>query len=135
MALLGKDDILRAKDTVTEDVDVPEWGGTVRVKALSGLERDRWEQSLLVETKQGSKTVLKPDMANARAKLCALCIVDEKGNRVFSPDDVQLLGNKSGAALDRVYDVAQRLSGLSPEDVEDLAGNSEATTSGGSATA
>jgi len=43
LTLLTKDAILAAEDAVFEDVHVSEWGGTVRVKALSGLERDRFE--------------------------------------------------------------------------------------------
>jgi hypothetical protein len=36
---------------------------------------------------------------------------------------VALLGEKSAAALQRVFEVGQRLSGLSDGDVEELAGN------------
>lgn len=133
MALLTKDQILRAKDTVTEDVDVPEWGGTVRVKGMTGRERDQWEQSLLTPGKNGKAPT--PDMDNNRAKLVAATVVDEQGNRIFTAEDVGLLGNKSGAALERVVNVAMRLSGISPQDMDDLSGNSSATTSGGSPSA
>jgi hypothetical protein len=54
-----------------------------------------------------------------------LTIVDEEGNRLFSDADVKLLGQKSAAALDKLFEVAQKLSGLKDEDVEELAKNSE----------
>lgn len=133
MALLGKEDILRAKDTVTEDVPVPEWGGVVRVKGMTGRERDRWESSIVTVDKSGKAAT--PNMDNNRAKLVAATVVDEAGNLIFTAEDVGLLGNKSGAALERVVNVAMRLSGISSGDLEELAGNSGATTSGGSRSA
>ncbi|MFE3382837.1 hypothetical protein [Streptomyces anulatus] len=40
---LSAEQILDADDLAIEDVPVPEWGGTVRVKGMSGTERDRFE--------------------------------------------------------------------------------------------
>ncbi len=117
--LLSRDAILQAQDLPFEDVEVPEWGGAVRVRGLTGAERDAFEQSI-VETR-GKNTRM--NLKNIRAKLVALCVVDEQGNRVFSDDDAEALGRKSAAALDRVFEAAQRLSGLRKEDVEELAGN------------
>ena len=128
MTLLGRDAILCASDATTEDVPVPEWGGTVRVRGLSGRERDEFEASMLV--KRGNKRDV--SLINARAKLVSLAVVDEDGTRVFSDGDVAELGNKSAAALTRVYEVASRLSGLSDEDVDELEGNSGAAPSGAS---
>lgn len=131
MKRLGKDDILKAADLRYEDVEVQEWGGTVRVKGLNGLERDQYETSL-VEYK-GRDT--KVNMVNARARLVAYSCVDDEGNRLFSETDVAALGNKSGAALDRVYTVARRLAGLSKEDMEELTKNSETVQPDASPTA
>lgn len=126
--LLGRDAILAASDAVTEDVDVPEWGGTVRVLGLTGKERDEFEESMLV--KRGKRRDV--SLVNARAKLVSLAVVDEDGKRIFSDVDVAELGNKSAAALTRVYEVAARLSGLSDEDVDELEGNFGAAPSGAS---
>jgi hypothetical protein len=119
MAFLSRDEILQAQDLPTEDVPVPEWGGVCRVRGLTGAERDAFEQSI-VETR-GKNTRM--NLRNIRAKLVALTVVDEDGNRIFSDEDAEALGKKSAAALDRIFAVAQRLSGLRPEDVEELAGN------------
>jgi hypothetical protein len=119
--LLTKDQIFAVADASFEYVEVPEWGGTVRVKALTGAERDSYEESLLTGT--GKQT--KVSMANARAKLAARCIVDEQGNRVFNDKEAIRLGQKSAAALDRVYEVGTRLAKISKEDIEDEKGNSE----------
>ncbi|MBC7193862.1 hypothetical protein [Marinobacter sp.] len=117
--LLTKDDILQAQDLPTERVSVPEWGGEVIVRGLTGAERDKFEASIVV--RKGDKTDFNPE--NMRAKLVALCVVDEQGNRLFADEDVKLLGKKSAAALDRIFQIAQRLSGLNPSAVEEMAKN------------
>lgn len=124
---LTRDAILGARDLPTEDVEVPEWGGTVRVRGLTGTERDAFEQS--IARRKGKNVEL--NLRNVRAKLVALSVVDEQGNRIFSEADVDALGQKSAAALDRIFRVAQRLSGLTDEDVEELTGNSLSIPSAG----
>jgi len=114
-AYLGRDAILKAAELRTEDVPVPEWGGSVLVRELRGRERDEWEASLAVQ--RGKQMV--PDVANMRAKLAARTIVDSDGEPVFTQQDVAALGELSAAALDRVFEVASRLSGLNPDAVEE----------------
>lgn len=128
---LSRDQILGAQDQDFEEVPVPEWGGSVRVRGLSGVERDKYEDSL--RTMHKGNVV--PKLANARARLVAWSAVDDEGKRIFHGDnDVLLLGAKSASALDRVFAVASRLSGISKEDVEELTegfddGPSEPSTS------
>lgn len=125
---LSRDDILSASDLPTEDVEVPEWSGVVRVRGLSGKQRDSFEASTLV---QRGRTMV-PDTANIRAKLCAWTIIGEDGEPLFTQQDVDALGEHSGAALDRVFAVASRLSGMSDEDVAELEKVSGRGRSGGS---
>lgn len=117
--ILTRDDILRADDIQAEIVDVPEWGGQVRVKGLSGTERDRFEQDSIDQRGKANKL----NLANIRARLLVLCLVDEQGNRLFQRSDIDLLGQKSAVALNRVFEAARRLSGLNQEDVDELAEN------------
>ncbi len=116
--LLSRENILDADDRKSEDVPVPEWGGTVRVRALSGTERDAYEAGIVTLRGDGSKQV---NMKNLRGRLVALSVVDGEGNRLFTDEDAIALGDKSAAALERVFDVARKLSGLSEDDVEELA--------------
>jgi len=60
-----------------------------------------------------------------RAKLCARTICDEKGKLLFKESDIEALGEKSGGALSTIFDIAQRLSGITKDDVEKLAKNSK----------
>jgi len=119
--ILTRDAILQAEDLPRELVEVPEWGGCVYVRTLTGTERDAFEASVVEQ--RGKST--KMNLRNIRAKLVALTVVDEEGNRIFSDADVGQLGKKSAVVLDRLFEVAQRLSGLKDEDVEELAKNSE----------
>jgi hypothetical protein len=117
--MLSRDDILKADDLATEEVPVPEWGGSVLVRGMTGRERDQFEASLAQQ--RGSQVV--PNYTNARAKVVICCVVDEDGKRVFDDADIDVLGGKSGAALDRIFAAATRLSGLGERDVEDLTAN------------
>lgn len=118
MGLLTRDAILAANDRRKEEVEVPEWGGSVLVATMDGTTRDAWEQSLAPAP--GSRKV---DISNIRARLVALCCVDEHGQRVFTDADAVELGRKSSTALTRVAEVAQRLNGLTNEALEEAKGN------------
>ena len=120
MAMLTREQILQAVDLARETVGVPEWGGEVLVQSLTGWERDAYEATLMQLRGNNPQW----NLVNARAKLVARSCVDEAGARLFTDDDVKALAKKSAAALQCVYDVAMRLSGLSSQDMEDLTKNS-----------
>ena len=132
MGYLSKAQILNADDVEIRDVAVPEWGGDVRVKALTGRERDALEKTML-DGKPGKAPQV--NLSNFRAKLCAASMVDENGARLFSERDVEQLGAKSSKALARVFDVASKLSGFTDTDIEELTKNSESGQSDDSGTA
>jgi len=116
--MLSREAILQADDLPREAVAVPEWGGELYVRTLTGTERDRLEASL-----QGKKD--RVDLENVRARFAVLTICDEQGTRLFTHADISKLGKKSAAALDRVFAVAQRLNGFSDSDAREVsaAGN------------
>lgn len=122
--ILSRDDILGADDRQIRTVAVPEWGGEVLVRGLTGAERDRYEESLWVGRGKNRKL----NWTNARAKLVAASVVGEDGKPLFTQRDVEALGAKSSAALDRIYSVAQELSGVTDGDMDEMldemAGNS-----------
>lgn len=116
MAILKRDDILKADDLQKELVSVPEWGGDVYVRCMTGAERDKFESGI-IEMRGKEQTL---NMSNIRAKLASMSICDENGKRLFKEEDVQALSQKSGAALDRVFAVAQRLSAITENDIKEL---------------
>lgn len=104
--LLTRADILAAKDDSVELVEVPEWGGTVRLRGMTGSERDGWEADLVAAERKG----LVP--RDLRVRRVAMCLVDEDGRRLFGDKDLAELGRKSGTVIDRLDDVVLRLSGM-----------------------
>ncbi len=114
--ILTKEMILAADDLPKELVQVPEWGGAVWVKAMSGAERDGYEAMILDQRGKDTKVNLR----NARAKLAMATVVDAEGKRLFGMADIEALSKKSAAALQRIFDVATRLSGISDEDLKEL---------------
>lgn len=108
--------ILAVQDVQTEELYVPEWGGKLRVRGLTGKQRDDFETSITVGKGKNQEINTK----NARAKLVVLCVVDETGAQLFSSSDVIALGQKSASALQRVFDLCRKLSGLTDDDMEEL---------------
>jgi hypothetical protein len=106
---LTKDQILESSDLTSVEVQVPEWGGSVLVRTMTGADRDAFETSMVTINPDGTRT---PEMKNLRAKLVALTLVDEANNRLFDVSDIPRLAAKSSAALERVFDVSQRINGL-----------------------
>lgn len=112
--ILGKDDILTAVDLKVEEIEVPEWGGTVRVSQITAADRLALQMMILDEKTQKPKSPLEITRLMTIG-LLTLAIVDEQGNRLFTPDDVEALGKKSSAAVDRVFEAADKLNGISAE--------------------
>ncbi len=132
MAVLSREQILKADDLKRELVAVPDWGGEVYVRALCGTERDAFEASLVVMKGTGKNRKAERDTKDFTAKLCALTICDEAGKRLFGPADVVALGRKSSANLALVVEVAMRLNGLTDEGVEEAEKNSDCALNGAS---
>lgn len=120
MTRLTKAAILDAEDLKTEEVDVPEWGGTVLVREFTAADRDAFFVATIRVKPDGTR---EPVLDGMNAKLVAACLIDENGDRMFSIDDVAALAGKSAAALERVAAVCSRLNRLATSDVEDAAKN------------
>ncbi|HKD37475.1 MAG TPA: hypothetical protein VKB78_11765 [Pirellulales bacterium] len=116
---LSKADILAADDLPREVVRVPEWGGDVLVRTMTGAERDRFERDFLNDR-----------ATNIRARTAAATVCDDTGARLFTDAEAAELGEKSAAALDRIFDAAMRLNRITKRDVDDLEKNLETTPSG-----
>ncbi len=124
MKILTKAAILAVDDLLFEDVPVPAWGGTVRIRVMTGTERDEFRAAIA-----GENGV--PVGQFSAALLAATC-VDENGVRLFSMEDVESLRAKSAASVDVPAAVAMRLNGLGPKAVKDAEKNSVSDQSGDS---
>lgn len=122
------DRILAANDIGYEDVVVPEWNEKVRVRGLSGTDRDAYEAQAVALRNGGQDVELR--LADFRARLVVKCLYDpETDERVFPDNEVSALGAKSAVVLERLFTVAQRLSGLDAEALGRAEGNSESDQS------
>lgn len=126
---LTKEAILACDDLPVEDVKVPEWSTTVRVRGLNCAQRDEYV-SLLSKARQGEVW----NIRGLKPKLVQLCTLNGDGSLLFAPEDTDAIGKKSAGAIDRIWDVAMRLSGLTAEDeaIKSAEGNSGAGVSAGS---
>jgi hypothetical protein len=115
--MLTRDSILNADDLKRELVNVPEWNGTVYVRVLTGAQRDCIDQ-MLYANRTG-----KDPIKNIRATYLAASLCDDTGALLFKPEDIAALGEKSAAALDRLFAVVQRLNKIGPKDLEEAKGN------------
>lgn len=105
--------ILNAKDIQSETVTIDEWGVEVEVRGMNGSARARLLQNVM--DKQGNINLEKmyPEL------LITTVFDPHSGEQVFQITDQELINAKSGSALDKVAQVAMRLSGLQPGAVQD----------------
>lgn len=123
---LSAGDIFATDDIEIVAVPVPEWGGVVYVKAMSGLDRERYFDSIKRIEGYGKKerTVIIHPLSTA--KLVAATACNENGQLLFTHLDVEKLAKKSSKALQRLVDASAKLNGLDDED--DPKNGSAATT-------
>lgn len=109
MAVLSKGAILAADDVKLKTVEVPEWGGSVCIRVISGADRDKFEQSYSDK-----------DMGMFRVRFLAASICDENGARLFSDDEIEELGRKSSVVINRLFGIAFSHNAFTAEAVEEL---------------
>ena len=108
-------------------MDVPEWGGKVRVQALTTGERGKYETGFYHAN--GKPNFEKG--ARMRSVLVSQTVVDDKGFLLFTEDDVAALEAQEASAVSRIFEVAQRLAGITKADMDELEAiskNSDTTT-------
>lgn len=100
--LLTKESIVAVNDARYSVINVPEWGGDVRVRSLYGSEK--------------SELRLKGEAAPSwDAYVCAFGIVDEKGMNLFSPAETAILAKKHPGVLEKLAAEILTLSQLTQE--------------------
>ena len=113
---LTRDEILAIEDLPVEAVEVPEWNGIVYMRTLSGKQRDDFTQ--LATDRRAAKHF---DIRGLKVRLVAMCLCDKNGKLLFAGNgDDAKLNAKAGAAIDRLFKAAQRLSGLSNDELDEM---------------
>jgi hypothetical protein len=107
--------IIASDDLPREPVEVPWVDEKLYIRGMSANDKDHW---LVLHS---------PDLESfqwkeqATASLVAKCLVTEDGERIFSDDDIEALGEKNGDTLTELRGVAMRLSGMNSQEAEVVA--------------
>lgn len=108
---LNKQQILAAKTWPTFDFEVPMWGGSIRIRALSAGER-------LALAKEAGGDKLDGEAAfRFFAKVICMSVIDDEGRLVFDTEaDYQLLLARDWDTLQLVAQNVMRFNGMSGDD-------------------
>lgn len=123
LPVLGREAILAAQDLDLGFVEVPEWGGGVYIRTMTGAERDSLEARITA----GEKLT--------RARMAVMVCCDAAGELLFTRADEADLDGKSASAMDRILEAALSHNRLRGQDIEEAVKNSEAAQSGGNGSA
>jgi hypothetical protein len=118
--LLSHEQILAAlerPEVNTEVVHVPELGGPVRVREMSGHLRNRLEATYAAIQSGGDGKTLDA----VTVQLIAMCVVDEKDRPLLTANEAKRLMAARPRAAFRLRDAILKLSATDEDDVEALA--------------
>lgn len=111
---LNKHQIFASNDLKESFVDVPEWGGKVKIRALSVQEQLDYDEYLATKPKE-------IDMA---LRLIVTACVDTENKKLFSEDDVSNLKQKNSSNLFKLVEAILSLNKQNTAQVDELAKNS-----------
>jgi hypothetical protein len=111
---LNKHQIFASNDLKESFVEVPEWGGKVKIRALSSQEL--FDYNALIHSD--------PSGLDLAMYLITTACIDDNGNKLFTEQDIPTLKTKNNDILFRIVDGISALSKQNPNDVDELAKNS-----------
>ena len=115
--MLSREDILKAGTLKTETVEVPEWGGSVKIRELSAQQ--------LVEAGKANRNGF------AAGHDLVASVINESGEPVFTDADLPAIQAMGASGILRVSKAINKLNGLG----EDLEKNSASSPPASSPTA
>lgn len=118
MAILSKSDILNVNDREYVDMDVSEWGGTVRIYVMSLRERMVLEN--LVSPKKNKKDQKTESISDHQEKimyLLRICLKDNEGNNMFDEKEISKLLDKDSKVVYRIFEKCIEVNHLGSADV------------------
>lgn len=120
MEFVSREELLAATALPWEAVFLPALKKSAVVVGMSGKARDSFEGSLV----KGKGKARDVSTDNIRAKLAARCLYDappeQGGKRIFTDAEADALGNIRVDILSPIFAVAQKLSGVTDEDLDEL---------------
>lgn len=104
---LTKDEILARRSSLpTEEVDIPEWGGSVRIRLLT------------LREVEDIMRIFRSDAGGIRAyyPVVEKSCVNEDGTQMFVGEDVKLIPTLPWGAVERIVKASMKLSKMLPEE-------------------
>lgn len=108
MGMLKKEDILAKCELPSVVVEVKEWGGDVKLRALTAGEYDKYQQKLF--RMKGDK--IEQNFDEVTTALLCYSLVGEDDKPLFTQDELKKLPSKP---LRKLYRIAQDLNGETEE--------------------
>ena len=105
----------RPAKIVEKEID----GEVYRCRVMKLTERDRFQLEMLDE--KTGKPLIK-NLEGGKARLLAICLVDESGSKFASAADIE--EGFDPVEIDKIHEWVQEVNGMSPKAVEEAAGNS-----------
>jgi putative heme iron utilization protein len=107
--VLSAEEILGANDLEPVEVEVPEWGGVVRLRPMTAEQVIEYQEKV----KSGDKR-------HGAIIMVGMCVVNEDNEPAFTEVQVRQLGKKSLAALQRIQRAALKINGLDDKGEKDV---------------
>jgi hypothetical protein len=122
--VISREQFLAETKTTPKDVPMPEFGPNAVIPV--------WPLSAKEWTQFQSEQLGKDGKPNAKAKLVrerlvVRCCRDDYGVPLFTEEDIAAIGAKNCGIVERLVNAALQVSGITSQDVEELAKNSDAT--------
>lgn len=132
MDVLSKDALWQiVADVPTEMVEISDaYGrkvGHIKMRGLTGAELTEYQNGLTVRTKDGRT---RTNMRRAMAKLVLLSAINDDGSPYFEESDLLKIDSMPAATLMPLFEAAQKLCGLSDDDVKEMKEDFSPTMSG-----
>lgn len=114
MALLNREQFLAAKTKKFEDVELPELGGSVRIKSMSIKQQLEFEN--LMTTQKNDNDII--------FSLIVLSCVDQDLKPLFTHEDVEEIKDHSADSVMTLFQAILDLNGINTTDMDQRAKNS-----------
>jgi len=116
----ARDRILNSQDLERAELDIPEWGGQVFYRELTGIERDEltdlYIEAQVTDPATGTVKQLLPK--HYKAKICIMGVIDEDGSNVFTKEHLERVAAKSARCIDTVSSAITKISGMAGVTIE-----------------
>jgi hypothetical protein len=105
--ITSANEILAKDDFTYEEIDVPEWGGTLRLRSLSGAQRT-------IITARAQKNRATGD--GLYEQLIIMSAVDEDGKLIFDEKQhLEMMKSRNSAVTKRIGEKVLEISGFTPD--------------------